>query len=122
MVSPHLLGQDLALLAPAVAWCLGRAAALDREQAGNWPRAATWRVLLLWAAINAAAVVDLGRGTAGPPGRLVPWALVAAGAAALQATENRRVTRLSVRRWRMPWMRRRPLTIARNTTRPGTSR
>jgi len=122
VVSPHLLGQDLALLAPAVAWCLGRAAALDRERAGNWPRAATLRVLLLWAGINAAAVVDLGRNTTGPPGRLVPWALVAAGVAALQATENRRVTRLSVRRWRRPWMRRRPLTIARNTARPGASR
>jgi hypothetical protein len=122
LASPHLLGQDLALLAPAVAWCLGRAAVCDRRPPQPWPGRASRRVLLLWAAINIAAAVDLGRGSTGPPGRLVPWALLAAGVAALQATENRRVIRLRVRTWRRPWMRRRPVAIARSTARPDASR
>ena len=84
VASPHLLGQDLALLAPAAAWLLAWAASRDRRAA--WPGVTGRRVLMLWVVLNAAAAVDFGNSQPAPPGRIVPLALVALGAAAWRAT------------------------------------
>jgi hypothetical protein len=73
VMSPHLLGHDLALLAPAAAWMLARGA--TRRPA-----------LMLWIALTAVAAVDFGNSRMAPPGRLVPIVLALAGIAALRAT------------------------------------
>jgi hypothetical protein len=72
VMSPHLLGHDLALLAPAAAWMLARA---TRR-----------RVLMLWIPLNAVAALDFGNGRMAPPGRLVPIVLAIGGIVALHAT------------------------------------
>jgi hypothetical protein len=71
VAAPHLLLHDLAVLAPAAAWTLAWAAGSGRLRAAG----------LLWALLNLAALADLGNSASAPPGRLVPLALVAAGAA-----------------------------------------
>ena len=76
VAAPHLLPHDLSILAPVAAWMLAGAAGTERMRA----------VALIWTAINAAALLDLGNASVGPPGRLVPLALTLAGAAALRAT------------------------------------
>jgi hypothetical protein len=83
VASPHLLHHDLALLAPAAAWMLGRAASRDRGVTA-WPGVATRRVLMLWVALNCAAALDFGNGSSAPPGRVVPLVLAALGIAALR--------------------------------------
>ena len=88
VASPHLLGHDLTLLSPAAAWCLGAATGVDGA-AVRWPGRAARRVLALWALVNLAAAADLGNGHGAPPGRLVPIALVAIGAAAWTACRPR---------------------------------
>ena len=80
LASPHLLGHDLVLLAPVVVWCL--AAAARGDTGPGRPAPASGRVLLLWLGLNAAAAADLGDARIGPPGRLVPLALAAAGVGA----------------------------------------
>jgi hypothetical protein len=89
VASPHLLGHDLALLMPAAAWMLARAASLDGAQ--RWPGPQSRRVLLVWLLVNGAALLDFGNGRPAPPGRLVPLALVGAGALALRAVTPRRL-------------------------------
>ena len=88
VASPHLLGQDLALLAPALAWTLAWAAARDRR-AKQWPGLTGRRVLMLWVLLNAVAAVDFGNDRAAPPGRLVPIVLALLGAVAWRATRSR---------------------------------
>ncbi len=78
VASPHLLGHDLALLAPAAAWMLAWAAQRD-----------SGRVLILWLLFNAVATLDFGNSNPAPPGRLVPVALVVIAALAWQATGRR---------------------------------
>jgi hypothetical protein len=84
VASPHLLGHDLALLMPAAAWMLARAASLDGAR--HWPGPQSQRVLLLWLLVNGTALLDFGNGRTAPPGRLVPIALVATGALAVGLT------------------------------------
>ena len=74
VASPHLLGHDLVLLAPAAAWMFAR----DSR-----------RTLLLWLLVNAAALLDLGNGRPAPPGRLVPLALLATGVFCVRALRSR---------------------------------
>jgi hypothetical protein len=88
--APHLYGHDLVLLAPALAWMLGRAAWADG--ALRWPGPRSRSVLLVWLAVNCAAVLDFGDHPPAPPGRVVPLALVAVGLLALRAS-GRRVAR-----------------------------
>jgi Glycosyltransferase family 87 len=73
VMSPHLLGHDLALLAPAAAWMLARQA--TRRTA-----------VILWIALNAVAAVDFGNSQMAPPGRLVPIVLALAGVTTLRTT------------------------------------
>ena len=72
--SPHLLGHDLTLLAPALigglAWLAGR----PTEAA--WPGPGTLVVIAGWALLSVATMADLGQNTVGPPGRATPWALL----------------------------------------------
>jgi hypothetical protein len=81
LASPHLLSQDLVLLAPALvamaAWAAARAASrgADRDGAG------LGMVVGAWAVLCAAAALDLGAQGPAPPGRLVPWALIAVAGA-----------------------------------------
>jgi hypothetical protein len=77
--SPHLLGHDLTLLAPAMlaglAWLAGR----PGERA--WPGTATLGVLALWVVLSFASLGDLSQNTVGFPGRATPWVLLAVAAA-----------------------------------------
>jgi hypothetical protein len=77
VASPHLLGHDLALLAPAAAWMLAM------------PGVAAKRALVAWVLFNCAAALDFGNSQPAPPGRVVPIALAIAGAVALRATTRR---------------------------------
>lgn len=86
VASPHLLGHDLVILAPVFAWCVARAAAADTTP---WPGMATLRVIGTWAVLGLVAYLDTGNSAPAPPGRLVPLALVAIGAAALVITGRR---------------------------------
>jgi hypothetical protein len=79
--TPHLLVQDLVVLAPALVWCAARAAqALSQARP---PSRRELGLVTLWLALSGAAAVDIGNGSVGFPGRLVPWVLLAiAGIAA----------------------------------------
>ncbi|MBJ7608540.1 MAG: DUF2029 domain-containing protein [Candidatus Dormibacteraeota bacterium] len=76
LASPHLLTQDLVLLAPMLviltAWAAGQGTATA------WPARYDRAVLAGWAALSAAAALDLGSDRVAPPGRLVPWVLITA--------------------------------------------
>ncbi len=77
--SPHLLGHDLTMLAPAlvagVAWLAGR----PGERA--WPGPATLVVLALWVVLSFASLGDLAQNSVGFPGRATPWVLLLIAAA-----------------------------------------
>jgi hypothetical protein len=78
--APHLLVHDLVVLAPALVWCLARAGHSLRNGAYSW------RELGLvggWMALSYAALADVGNGTVGLPGRMVPWILLLAAGAAV---------------------------------------
>lgn len=81
LAAPHLLGQDLALLAGPFIWTMASAA--SAEGAARWPGRATLVVLAGWIALNIAIRVDLGNYSAAPPGRVVPLVLLVAVAAGL---------------------------------------
>jgi hypothetical protein len=87
VASPHLLGQDLALLGPAAAWTIAWAASRDRR-ATTWPGATGLRVLVLWVLLNCTAALDFGNSQPAPPGRIVPVALALLGAVAWRATRT----------------------------------
>jgi hypothetical protein len=79
LASPHLLSQDLVLLAPSLVMLVAWAAFQDAQTA--WPGPHGLAVLAGWIALSTAAAADLGATGAAPPGRLVPWALIALAAA-----------------------------------------
>jgi hypothetical protein len=75
LASPHLLSHDLVVLAPVLVWLLAWASARDGLAA--WPGRYGRAVLAGWVVLSLAVAVDLGAQGAAPPGRLVPWALLA---------------------------------------------
>ncbi len=75
VASPHLLSHDLVLLAPALVWLL--ACASVHDGGASWPGRHGRVVLAGWVLVSLATAVDLGADAPAPPGRLVPWALVA---------------------------------------------
>ena len=85
VASPHLLSQDLVVLAPAVAMAL----AWTATRSGAAPLGGTPAVLGLWVLLNLAAIADLGNSSPAPPGRLVPWVLAGAGVAGIVALRRR---------------------------------
>lgn len=98
LVAPHLLVHDLVLLAPALTWMTAWAlnAGALRPHATGRPGTATHLVGLgaLWIALTEVAFIDNGNQSSGPPGRLVPWVLLAIASAAAwagRAPERRRV-------------------------------
>lgn len=86
LASPHLLAQDLVLLAPVVVALMAWAA--QRDQGAPWPGQCSRAVLTGWVVLSLAAALDLGAEGTGPPGRLVPWALL--GLAGVVAWQLRR--------------------------------
>ena len=72
--SPHLLGHDLTLLAPAMAW--GLAWLAGRPTEGAWPGKATLAVVAGWVLLSFASLEDLAQNSVGLPGRATPWALL----------------------------------------------
>lgn len=81
VASPHLFGHDLALLAPALVWCV--AAAARRDAAAHPPTALASGVIGLWVVLALAARLDISGASTAPPGRLVPVVLVAGAVATL---------------------------------------
>lgn len=81
--APHLLSHDLAVVAPVAAIAFAWALSL---RPGGGPELV--RVSAIWGGLCLAALLDLGNGAPAPPGRLVPWALTAAGAAAFAAVSR----------------------------------
>src|SRR5450631_1319212 len=75
VASPHLLSHDLVMLEPVLVGVLAWAGARDGSTA--WPGPSSRAVLAGWGVLFLAAVLDLGAQAAAPPGRLVPWALLA---------------------------------------------
>jgi hypothetical protein len=86
VASPHLLAHDLVILAPVFAWCAARAAT---SEVAPWPGTVTLRVIGAWTILGLFAFLDTGNSASAPPGRLVPLALLAIGAAALVITGSR---------------------------------
>jgi hypothetical protein len=81
--TPHLLVHDLVVLAPALVWCAARAAqALSQARP---PSRRELGLVTLWLALSGAAAVDIGNGSVGFPGRLVPWVLLAVAGIAASA-------------------------------------
>ncbi|HWW09977.1 MAG TPA: glycosyltransferase family 87 protein [Candidatus Acidoferrales bacterium] len=79
-ISPHLLGHDLTLLAPAVVFGMAWIAAREAAGGQRWPGRLSITVLLTWTLISLATQQDLGNYSSAPPGRLTPWMLlIAAG-------------------------------------------
>ena len=72
--SPHLLGHDLTLLAPAMVW--GLAWLAGRPTEGAWPGKATLAVVAGWVLLSFASLEDLAQNSVGLPGRATPWALL----------------------------------------------
>ena len=89
LASPHMLSQDLALLAPVLVWVLAGAAAADGT--ARWPGVGSRVALLSWVVLTAAAGADLGSGAAAPPGRLVPVVLLVLAALLLSKPSPRRL-------------------------------
>lgn len=75
LITPHLLTQDLVLLTPLVAAMSAWTA--ERTGGGLWQGRLGLGVLGGWALLAVTAAVDLGQQNNAPPGRLVPWALIA---------------------------------------------
>ncbi|MDQ6847269.1 MAG: glycosyltransferase 87 family protein [Candidatus Dormibacteraeota bacterium] len=75
LASPHLLSHDMVLLAPVLVWMTAWAAGQDGVAA--WPGRHGRAVLAGWVVLSLTTAVDLGADQAAPPGRLVPWALLA---------------------------------------------
>ncbi len=75
LASPHLLSHDMVLLAPVLVWMLAWASVHDGTAA--WPGRHGRAVLAGWVVLCLTTAVDLGADQVAPPGRLVPWALLA---------------------------------------------
>ena len=76
--SPHLLGHDLTLLAPALVAALAWGMRRELRTAGRWPGGVTLALLGGWVALSLSSLLDLGQTGVGFPGRLTPWILLAA--------------------------------------------
>ena len=87
LVAPHLLAHDLVVLAPAFVWLAARAARVDAPR--PWPGRAGTYVVAGWLLLALLVALDTGASAPAPPGRLVPWGLMAA-AVALAAWQGRR--------------------------------
>jgi hypothetical protein len=87
LVAPHLLAHDLVVLAPAFVWVAARAA--HRSAPRRCPAHAGMYVVVGWLVLALLIALDTGAGGSAPPGRLVPWGLMAA-AAALAVWQGRR--------------------------------
>ena len=78
LASPHAYWDDLALLVPALAWCLtvlaARPGGARRLGAG---------VVVVWIAISLASYVDIASDAAVPWGVLTPWVLIGAAGLAI---------------------------------------
>jgi hypothetical protein len=83
LAAPHLLGHDLTLLAPplafGLAWLEARAPA--RANPAGWPDRDALLLIIGWIALSFATMYDLGKNTSGLPGRLTPWVLLSLAAA-----------------------------------------
>ena len=75
LASPHLLSHDMVLVAPVLAWMMAWAAGEDGPAV--WPGRHGRALLAGWVALCVATALDLGADQAAPPGRLVPWVLLA---------------------------------------------
>ncbi len=75
VASPHLLSHDMVVLAPVLVWMLAWAG--TRDDLAPWPGRHGRAVLAGWVVLSLTVAVDLGADRAAPPGRLVPWALLA---------------------------------------------
>ena len=78
LVTPHLLAHDLVVLVPALVWLSARAARVDAPR--PWPGRAAAAVVAGWLVLALLIGLDAGAGGPAPPGRLVPWGLIAAAA------------------------------------------
>jgi hypothetical protein len=78
LASPHAYWDDLALLVPALAWCLTALAA----RPGGARRLGAG-VVLAWIAISLASYVDIASDAAVPWGVLTPWVLIGAAGLAI---------------------------------------
>ena len=85
VATPHLLGHDLVVLAPAFVWVAGWAVTNSRSDASRGAVLPAW-LLGAWLLFDLAAFADLGNAAPAPPGRLVPLVLVAAAAWAFRVT------------------------------------
>ena len=92
LISPHLLVQDLAVLGVPFIWAMARSSEGDGARA--WPGLRSLALLGGWVALDLAARTDLGNYMPAPPGRLVPWVLLAGGLAACSACGVARIRRL----------------------------
>ena len=98
LAAPHAYLDDLAMLAPVVAWCLAGAMSAAPRAAARW-RTPTplLLVLALWAALNAAAVIDLAAQGRLPAGPLSAYVMAGIGAVAIVATRGQAAARLRYR-------------------------
>jgi hypothetical protein len=87
LASPHAYWDDLALLVPALAWCLtvlaARPGGARRLGAG---------VVVAWIAISLASYVDIASDAAVPWGVLTPWALIGAAGLAIAVCRRQGAT------------------------------
>jgi hypothetical protein len=87
-----MLVQDLALVGLPLVWCSADAAA--RDGSTLWPGRRALMLIIGWVTLDLVARIDIGNYSAAPPGRLVPWLLIAA---AITACATCGIFRLSVR-------------------------
>jgi hypothetical protein len=78
VIAPHLLAHDLVVLAPAFVWLAARTARIDWPH--PWPGRCATLLVACWLVLALLVALDSGAGSAAPPGRLVPWGLIAAAA------------------------------------------
>lgn len=73
LCAPHLLVHDLVVLAPVLVWSLARALHSLRDGVTS---VGELGLICGWIALSYAALLDIGNGSVGVPGRLVPWVLL----------------------------------------------
>jgi hypothetical protein len=94
--APHLLVHDLVILAPALVWCVARAGHSLRDRVYSRGELG---LVAGWMALSYAALTDVGNGTVGAPGRLVPWILLFAAGAAVVSVPAPPGSRWASARW-----------------------
>ena len=86
--APHLLVHDLTMLAPALVMVAARLTTLERR----WPGRPALALIAAWVVLGILAQRDLGNDAAAPPGRFVPWVLMALGIAGVLALRRAETT------------------------------